>query len=451
MKMRYQQLVDDLADKIHTGALVAGTQLPTHRTLSRQYKISLATATRVYHALRDMGLVIGETGRGTFVKAQNPALSWGTEQMPMSTPTQNILDLNLSSPVLQQQSAMVRRALKTVLSAGDFDALLAYQSQIGRLSDRQQIAEYLSRLGISVNLDDLFLICGAQHGLCVTLMGLFHAGDVIAVDALTYPGFKLLALQLGIELLPIAANTSATALDLDLLEHHCLQRKIRAVYCMPTLHNPLGWVMSLEDRHKLVEIARKYDLILIEDAAYAYLVNHPPMTLAQLAPERTIYINGFSKNIAAGLRVGMLHCYSSARLPIQQAIRSTLWNTPAIMTAIVGALLEQGVIQKLELLKRKDAQHRQRIAMQIFQDFNIQAHPNSYFIWIQLNPSIRVEQVLQMLLEQQHILVSSAEAYAVGKYIPHAIRVSLSSIPIQDITHVLNLIKSVIEYHQDLN
>ena len=68
MKARYKTIVDRYAQAIHRGQMPAGTRLPTHRTLAADERISLATATRVYRELEAMGLVSGETGRGTFVR-----------------------------------------------------------------------------------------------------------------------------------------------------------------------------------------------------------------------------------------------------------------------------------------------------------------------------------------------------------------------------------------------
>ena len=113
-------------------------------------------------------------------------------------------------------------------------------------------------------------------------MALLKPGDVIAADALTYSGFKVLAEALHLEIVAIPSGDRGP--DLDALEKLCRHRAVRAVYCMPTLHNPLGWVTPLAQREQLVAIARQYDLTLIEDAAYAFLVENPPRTLIDLAP-----------------------------------------------------------------------------------------------------------------------------------------------------------------------
>jgi DNA-binding transcriptional MocR family regulator len=129
--------------------------------------------------------------------------------------------------------------------------------------------------------------------------------DVVAVDSLTYPGFKLAAEINRLEL--VAVPAAGNGPDLDALAALCKRRRVRAVYTMPTLHNPLGWVMSWTRRRELVAIARRHGLLIIEDAAYAFLVENAPPPLASLAPELTAYVSSLSKSVATGLRVGFIH------------------------------------------------------------------------------------------------------------------------------------------------
>jgi DNA-binding transcriptional MocR family regulator len=100
------------------------------------------------------------------------------------------------------------------------------------------------------------------------------------------------AQQLRLELIAIPAAGSGP--DLDALELLCQRRKVRAVYAMPTLHNPLGWVMSINRRHAFAALIRRHGLLLIEDAAYAFLAQDAP-PMAALLPESTVYVSGFSR------------------------------------------------------------------------------------------------------------------------------------------------------------
>ena len=180
---------------------------------------------------------------------------------------------------------------------------------------------------------------------------------MVAVDALTYPGFKVLARALQLELISLPATPDGP--DLDALERLCGQRRIRALYAMPTLHNPLGWVTDTASRARTVEIARQHGLLIIEDASYAYLAEQPPPPLAALAPEITVYVSGLSKNVATGLRVGFVAAPAALVPAIERAIRATTWNTPAITTAIACRWLEDGTVSRLEARKRDDARARQ--------------------------------------------------------------------------------------------
>ena len=131
MRARYKAIVDDLALAIRSGALAPGTQLPTHRQLAADRRISLATATRVY-----------------------------------------------------QELGMMRQ----IASSGDIESLLRYQPHGGRLADRQQIAHHLRHRQLYVAAENVLIVSGAQHGLSVAMMSLLRPGDAVAVDSLTYRG-----------------------------------------------------------------------------------------------------------------------------------------------------------------------------------------------------------------------------------------------------------------------
>ena len=219
------------------------------------------------------------------------------------------------------------------------------------------MALHLEQRGLTVPADQVLIVSGAQHGLAVAALAMLQPGDVIAVDALTYPGFKVLAQAQRLELVPIPATSDGP--DLDALAQLCATRRVRAVYTMPTLHNPLGWVTSQQSRQQLVTIAREHGLLIIEDAAYAFLVEQPPTPLAALAPESTFYVSGLSKNVATGLRFGFVVAPTQFIGALERAIRATTWNTPALMTAIATGWLNDGTVTRLEAQKRADARSRQ--------------------------------------------------------------------------------------------
>ncbi len=441
VQARYKGVVEALATDIRAGKIPPGTRLPTHRELAAREGLALVTATRVYAELAAMGLVSGETGRGTFVRETSLSPRHGIDQRALAD---DVVDLNFNYPSLPGQADLLRKALRALASSGELDALLRYQPHGGRLHERASVALHLEKSGLTVPADRVLIVNGAQHGLAVAALAMLKPGDAIAVDALTYPGFKVLAQAHGLELVPLPE--AADGPDLDALAQLCGTRRIRAIYTMPTLHNPLGWVTPLQSRQRLVTIAREHGLLIIEDAAYAFLVKRPPTPLAALAPESTIYVSGLSKNVATGLRFGFVVTPTEFIGPLERVIRATTWNTPALMTAIATGWLNDGTVTRLEAQKRADARRRQILARNVLDGLEVVGHPSSYFLWLPLPGEARADQVAAALMRET-ISVSTAEPFATTKNPPHAIRLALGSVTLDVLAESLATVKRVVDAH----
>ncbi|MFE9581286.1 PLP-dependent aminotransferase family protein [Nocardia sp. NPDC006044] len=436
---RYKSVVDALAADIRSGRLPSGTRLPTHRRLAATEGMALVTASRVYAELEAMGLVSGEPGRGTFVREIAVPPSYGIDQVATAA---DVVDLSFNYPALPGQAELLRQALRQLASSGDVDALLRYQPHGGRPHERDTVARHLTRIGLPVDGDQVLIVSGAQHGLAVTAMATLRPGDVVAADALTYPGFKVLANALHLEIAPIPLSGNVT--DLDAFEQLCTTRRVRAVYTMPTMHNPLGSVTSADHREQLVEIARRYDLLIIEDAAYAFLAEQPPAPLASLAPERTVYVSALSKNVATGLRFGFVAAPTASVPAIERTIRATTWNTPAVMTAIACRWLDDGTVTRMEEQKRDDAKARQVIARDVLAGLPYIGHPSSYFLWLPLAEEVRADQIAAALMRER-VSVSTAEPFATSVHVPHAIRLALGSTDLDTLRAALGTVERVVD------
>jgi DNA-binding transcriptional MocR family regulator len=437
-RSRYKTLVDTYAEDIRSGRLSPGTRLPTHRQLAASEGLALVTASRVYAELEAMGLVSGEAGRGTFVRETSLSPGQGIDQKDVAV---GMIDLNFNYPSLPGQADLLRTALRQLALSGDLEALLRYQPHAGRAHERASVAQHLLSRGVQVEAEQVLIVNGAQQGLAVTLMALLKPGDVIAADALTYSGFKVLAEALHLEV--VAIPLTAHGPDLQALDKLCRQRSVRAVYSMPTLHNPLGWVMPIDQREQLLAIARRHDLTIIEDAAYAFLVENPPRPLIDLAPERTVYVSGLSKNMATGLRVGFIAAPVGMVPALERVIRATTWNTPGVMTAIACGWLDDGTVIELEEQKRNDAKARQKLAAELLKGLSCIGHPSSYFLWLPLPEDVRADQIV-VELQQHQISVTTAEPFAVSAHVPHAIRLALGSVDMAVLRQALITVRKII-------
>jgi DNA-binding transcriptional MocR family regulator len=435
---RYASLVDELAAQIRSGRLAPGTRLPTHRELARRHRVALVTATRVYAELAALGLVSGEVGRGTFVRETLLPRALGIDQQALAA---GLVDLNFNYPSVPGQAEMLRAALRQLAAGGELDTMLRYAPHGGRPHERAAVARHLAARGIEAEAARVLIVDGAQHGLAVAAMALLQPGDVVAVDALTYPGFKVVAEMLRLELAPLPAAGQGP--DVDALQRLCERRRVRALYTMPTLHNPLGWVTSESRRRRIAAIARRHGLCVIEDAAYAFLAEGAPPPLATLVPELTVHVSGLSKSVATGLRFGFVVAPPALVPKLERAIRATTWSTPGVTTAIACQWLADGTVDRLEAEKRDDARRRQAVADEVLAGLRCLRHPASYFTWLVLPEETRADRVAAALM-REGVSVSTAEPFATTRHVPRAIRLALGSVPLDGLRAALRTVKRVV-------
>ena len=435
----YKSIVDELAAMIRSGGLPPGTRLPPHRELARQRRVALATATRVYAELAAMGLVAGEPGRGTFVRDQS-----GYDGLEPSRvlPVPRVADLSFNQPLADGQADQLRLALRALSVSGEAESLLRQDPPGGRRHARAAVATYLLGRGIDAAPADVVLANGTQQALDVVLRALTRPGQILAADALSYPGIKLLAAAHGLDLVSVPVTEAGP--DLGAFDRLCRTRPVRALYTMPTMHNPLSWVLDPGQRARLVATARACDCMLIEDGTYAFLDAAPPPPLQALAPERTWYVASLSKNVASGLRFGFAVGPARHGPAVTASIRASAWSTPGIITALAVGWLADGTVAQLERTRRRDAAARQAITRAALAGLDVSTHPASYMAWLALQPHQRPDQVAA-ILASQGIHVSTSDAFATGPYRPHALRLALATPPLEQLAAALRSVRDAIE------
>lgn len=442
---RHTALLDDMVQALRAGRYAAGTRLPTHRAFARQHGVALATASKVYAELERRGLVVGETGRGTFVREwqrESERHSLADWRLQATLPQPAPVDLAFNYPHTPNAGQLLEDALRALRQAGPMDRLMEPQPIGGGLPEREAVARHLQRSGLSVPAQQVLLVGGAQQGLACALSALFQPGDVVVVDELTYPGFIGLAQTQSIELQALRWNHQGP--DLTHLERLLQQRPVKALFTMPTLHNPTGWVMDLASRERLVALARQHKAWLIEDASYAFLAADAPPPLATLAPERTVYVSGLSKSVGGGVRLGFMVPPPQWVDRCERTLRAIAWSQPTLMSALGAHWLECGVVHALEQQKRQDARAKQQLAVHCLSGLKLQSHPDSFFVWVRLPEAVRAEP-LTVRLAELGIAVTPSSAFAVAASYPHAIRLNLGAASLEVLAQALPVVRETIE------
>ncbi|WP_207460685.1 PLP-dependent aminotransferase family protein [Azospirillum sp. SYSU D00513] len=437
---RFPDVVERLAADILDGTLAPGSRLPTHRELADRFGLAPATASRVYRELRRRGLTMGEVGRGTFVRGPARHNMDDLNESGIAAP---LIDLSLNYPILDIQGDLMEKTLGQVALEGGWSSLLGYHSPAGRLRDRQAAGAWFASRGLHADPDEVFITAGSQHGLAVATAAVCGPGDTVAVESLTYPGFKILAGLQQIHLAPVEMD--GEGLLPERLEELCRSRKLRALYLMPTVHNPLGTVMPPERRERVAAICRKHAVHILEDEAYGFLDDRILPSLRSLAPGLGFNIQSMGKLFAPGLRIGFMAAPRHLRDRIETVIRSTTWAASPIAAELASRWIEDGSAGTVLGRKRRDAAERQRLAASLLPGDAIRSHPTSYHLWLSLPQRVRADDFVRHL-HALGVVVSPAAAFTPSSVpAPPALRLALGSPPVERLREGLRIVAAAYE------
>ncbi len=419
--VRYAAIANALAEDIASGRLPEGARLPTHRELADALGVAIGTVTRAYAEAERRGLVRGEVGRGTFVGA--PPLQ-PTSFARASRHGGGVIDLSLNFPIagLAPDLAGTLRALAKRADVGD---LLRYQPHAGAARHRKAGAAWAARYGVDAAPEQVLVCAGAQHAMLTIFSALAKPGDRVLTEALTYPGMKALAGLLHLSLEGVAMD--AEGIRVDALGEALARSHAKFLYCMPTIHNPTGGVLSTARRHAIAELAREHDVAIIEDDVHRFLVTDAAPPLAELAPERTYHIAGTSKAIAGGLRVAYVTAPRATVEHVERSIWATTWMAAPIAAEIAATWIEDGTADRTAAAQREEAAARQTLARATLGELAAGNHPQSLHLWLELPDPWRGESFARAALERG-VAVAPAEHFAVGRSaVAHAVRVGLGA------------------------
>ncbi len=400
----------------------AGERLPTHRDLAWKLGVTVGTVTRAYAEAERRGLVAGEVGRGTFVREH------GSESLPALPPTEtdgSFVDLTRNFPPDAPTNRVIADTIAEIGARGDVGSLLRYATPPGQAAHRLAGAQWLQRRSIKADPEQVVIASGAQHGMLLAMSALARPGDVVLTEQLTFYGMKSLAAMLSLRLHGVAIDEEG--LRPDALEAACRQMQPKALYCVPTLHNPTTAILSPERRQAVAEICRRYGVTIVEDDVYGFLPEPAPAPLATLAPDITVFITSLSKSVAPGLRFGIVHAPAAITDRLIGALRSTTWMATPLTAEVAARLIRSGAAAKLADWQREEAIARQAIARRLFGNAEYASHPASFHIWLKLPEPWRREEYTAQA-RRRGVGVAPADAFAVGRGpVPHAIRIGLSA------------------------
>ncbi len=441
-KPRYLAIADVIADDLRSGRLVAGDRLPPQRTLAEALELDFTTVARGYSEAQRRGLIESRVGNGTFVRepAAAPAAAIAPAA-PRPPRARRPADLSMNLPPEIEDPALVARMRAGLAEVGeDLIDLLRYQEFGGSPEDRQAGADWLARRGLAVPVDRLLVCPGTHSALLAVLGSLAKAGDVVCAEALTYPGLRGLAAQLGVEVVGLAMDDGGILPDA--FAEICRTRAPKALYCNPTLQNPTTVTLSAERRAALVAVARRHNVPIIEDDAYGVLPVDGPAALATLAPDLVFHIAGLAKSLGAGLRIAYLAVPEARRIwQLSAYLRATTVMASPLTAALATRWIADGTADAILAAVRAEATARQTVARSLLAlpAAVLRTKPEAFHLWLPLPPDWS-RSGFAATLRASDIGIVVSDAFTVGGPPPEAVRVCLGGGSGADIRSALEMI-----------
>ncbi|MDH1524858.1 PLP-dependent aminotransferase family protein [Achromobacter mucicolens] len=373
------QLADGLARRIDEQGLRPGTRLPSIRKMAEQSGVSRFTVVEAYDRLVARGLVQSRRGAGFFVKARSGPLTAVAAAAPSTLAPPARVDVAwLLRSMFRESNApgmpggagllpadwldpdMVAGAVRAVGRSVRAN-LVSYGSPQGFAPLRQQIAAVLQNEGVPAHPElNLLTTNGVTHGLDLIARHLVKPGDTVLVeDPAWFVIFGRLA-AFGARLIGVPRGSDGP--DLDLLEQLAAQHKPKLFIINGSVHNPTGHTLSAGAAYGILRIAERHDFMVVEDDTYGELHPGGAIKLAALDRlNRVIFVGGYSKMLAASLRVG----YVAANAELLQKLADLKMlaglTSPELGERVVHRVLMEGQYRRhIERVRQRVDDARQR-------------------------------------------------------------------------------------------
>jgi DNA-binding transcriptional MocR family regulator len=321
----YEQLAAELGHAIERGSLRPGERLPSVRRLAEDRAVSVATVLQAYLRLENAGLIDVRPKSGHFVRRRTEGVGEPRAPRKTSQPARVSVSDGVArlSAALRDPSAVPLGSAYLDASILPIVALNRLLAQIAREAStagsrydvppglptlRHQLARRAVSWGVVLHDDDLVTTVGATEAVTLALRAVAQAGDTIAVESPCYFGLLQAIEGLGMRALEVPGSPR-TGIDLDALEEALGGGPIRALVLTANVSNPLGAVMPDDAKERLVRLAARHDLPVIEDDVYGDLVfdgTRPRPLRAFDKDGRVLLVGSVSKTLAPGYRVGWI-------------------------------------------------------------------------------------------------------------------------------------------------
>lgn len=372
---RIEAVMTEIRSRIASRAYSPATRLPSVRAQAQTMQVSVSTVVEAYERLAAEGVITSRPGSGFYVAGPVAPLSL-TQIGPRLD--REVDPLWLSRQALETDAAMlkpgcgwlppswlyetgVRRALRA-LARTNCLALTEYAVPLGHPGLRQFLSRRLINAGIEAAPEQIMLTESGTQAIDLICRFLLEPGDTVLVDDPCYFNFHALLKAHSVQVIGVPYTPNGP--DVEKFTAALQEHAPRLYITNSGIHNPTGSTLSAVTAHRLLKLADRYDLVIVEDDIFAdFEVSPAPRLAAFDGLSRVIQIGSFSKTISASVRCGYIAVRPDWVDSLVDLKLATSFGGGRLAAEVVlRALTDSGYRKHMEALRLKLAEEMARTA-----------------------------------------------------------------------------------------
>lgn len=447
----YVQLADQLVEAIEDGRLQPGDRLPAMRDLSRSLDCALVTVSQAYELLAARGRVIARVGKGTFVapppdQAKPFARRWEPdvgrfaraqrlegvmEQLTRATaPGAISLATGHPAPETFPLHDFGRAFHRTLLD--DPPEAMQYRSSTGDDDLCETLATFLRARGCAAEARDIIVCSGAQQAVDLVATVLLDERSVVASESPTFAGTLGVFDARGVTYVEVRSDGDGVRAD-D-VERVFTEYRPRLLIVNPIAQNPTGAVLSKRRAQQIVALARRYDVVILEDQTgwqLTYDAPAPPPLASFDTDGRVILMESLSKSIFPALRIGYLYAKGGIAEALEVAkVRADVFTSTLTQRALWRFMSSPAYNRHLRSARALYRERRDAFVDELARAVPwAQVHPPAagVNVWLPLPSRISTQAAFEACA-REGVLVMPADPFYPTRTGPAAVRLSFGHI-----------------------
>src|SRR3984893_4152172 len=477
----YIQLRDQLRALVNTGDLRHGDRIPASRELAMQLGVHRITVANAYAELESEGLIRGHVGRGTFICGEsegqkippalhpsplNGTLRWeslfaderGEEALSrlMQAAPRSAISFVMARPATEFFPVDDLRSCSNAVWRREGPEILQFGSSDGYPGLKEVLVSMLRGEGYEAGDENLLITDGCQQALDLLCKAFLRPGDTVLIENPTYSGTLAILAGARVRILGVPVRTESgpgatVGVDVSAIEAVLMQNRVKMIILTPDFHNPTGTTLPVAERRRLLDLAARFQVPIVEDHIYARLRARGERVPSLKQLDRSnlvIQIDSFSKIAFPGLRVGWIVAPANVVERLRLVRQATDLHTGQLAQGLLAEYMRRGLLTR-HLERMRKAYSARLCALELALNKHM-PHGTKWTrpeggmcVWVELPPGFDASELL-IHVRERGVLFSPGRYFYLQNPMPNTLRLGFSDVNEREIARGLATLADVL-------